>query len=144
MMFEKLKKAISSLWAESNVFKSIIIAAFFSLIVVAVSFLIAYGDSLLGISFSILVIVGRLIAGIILRRGGHVERAKELAPKQYSIVRRVQIIVCGGLVTSLGVLFILRVLYGPLQYSDSLTLFLTLFAVGAITGDILGRTFRAY
>ena len=143
-MFEKLKKATSSLWAESNVFKSIIIAAFFSLMVVAVSLLVVYGHILLGISFSIIVLIGRLIVGIILRRGGHVERAKEFAPKQYSIVRRVQIIVCGGLFTSLGILFILRVIYGPFQYSDSLTLFLTLFAVGAITGDILGRTLRTY
>ena len=144
MMFEKFKKTISSLWAESKVFKSIIIAAFFLVIVVAVSLLIVRGYILLGTSFSILVIISRLVVGIILRKLGYVEKAKEIAPKQWSNVRRVQIIVGGGFLTGLGILFPLRVLYGLLPYPQSLLLFLLLIIVGAIMSDVLGRTLRAY
>ncbi|MGD2066123.1 MAG: hypothetical protein PVI43_03005 [Candidatus Bathyarchaeota archaeon] len=143
-MFEKLKKAISSLWAESKIFKSIIIATSFFLMTVAASLLVMYGRVLLGISFSIILIIGKVVTGIILHKRGYVNGAKELAPKHYSIVRRVQIIVGGGLLTSLGIPFIFQVVYGPIQYSDPLILFLILFTVGAITGDSLGRTFKAY
>ena len=143
-MFEKLKKTISSLWAESKVFKSIIIAAFFLVMAVVISLLVVHGRILLGISFSIIVIIGRLVVGIILRKLGYVETMKELAPKQYFNVRRVECIVGGGLLTGLGILFALRLLYGPLPYPQSLLLFLLLIVVGAIISDILGRTFRAY
>lgn len=144
MMFEKLRKAISSLWAESNVFKSIIIAALFLFMAVAVSLLVVHGHVLLGISFSILVIICRLIAEIFLRKAGYVEMTKELAPKQYSNVRRLQQIVCGGLLTGFAILFVLRVLYGSLPSPHSLILFLSLTAVGAIMSDILGKALSRY
>lgn len=144
MMFERLKKTISSLWAQSKVFKSIIIAALFLFMAIVISLLVVHGHILLGISFSIIVIVGRLIVGIILRKLGYVKTMKQLAPKQYSSVRRVQCVVGGGLFTGFAVLTGLRVLYGPLSYPQSLLLFLSLIVVGAIMGDILGRTLRAY
>ena len=144
MMFEKLKKTTSSLWAQSKVFKSIIIAAFFLFMIIVTSLLVVHGHVLLGTSFSIIVIIGRLIVGIILRKLGYGEKAKELAPKQYSSVRRVQVVVGGGLFIGFAVLTALRVLYGPLPYPQSLLLFLILIVVGAIMSDILGRTLRAY
>jgi hypothetical protein len=143
MMFDGLRKTISSLWAESKVFKSIIIAAFFLFMAVAVSLLVVHGYTLLGVSFSILVIIASLVVGIILRKLGYVEKAKELAPKQYSNVRRVQIVVCGGLLTGFAILTALRVLHGPLPYPQSLLLFLLLIVVGAIISDMLARTLRA-
>ena len=143
-MFERLKKTIGSLWAESNVFKSIIIATLFFFMVVGAFFLIVYGHILLGISFSIILIISRLIVGILFHKLGYVKKAKELAPKQYSRVRRVQIIVGGGLFTGFAVLTALRVLYEPLPYPHSLVLFLILIIVGAIMSDILRETIRRY
>jgi len=143
-MFERLKKTICSLWAESKVFKSIIIAALFLFLAIVISLLVVHGHVLLGISFSIIVIIGRFIVGIILHKLGYVETMKELAPKQYSRIRRVQCIVGGGLFTGFAVLTALRVLYGSLPYPQSLLLFLILIVVGAIMSDMLGRTLRAY
>ena len=112
--------------------------------VIVISLLVVHGHILFGVSFSIIVIIGRLTVGIILHKLGYVKTMKEIAPKQYSSVRRMQVVVGGGLFTSLAVLTTLRVLYGPLPNPQSLLLFLSLVVVGAIMSDILGRTLRAY
>lgn len=143
-MFEKLKKTIDSHWARSKAFKIIIITAFFLFMAIAIFLSTVYVRILLGISFSILVIIARLVFGYVARKEGYVEKAKELSPKHYSYVRRVECIVCGGLFTGFAILTTLTALYGPLPYPQSFLLFLILIAVGAIIGDIVGRKLRRY
>ena len=109
---------------------------------VAIFLSTVYVRILLGISFSILLIVARLVFGYVARKKGYVEKAKELSPKHYSYVRRVRYMVGGGLLTGFAILTTLTVLYGPLPYAHSFLLFLILIVVGAIIGDIVGRKLR--
>ena len=55
--------------------------------------LTVYARIHLGISFSILLIIARLVFGYVARREGYVEKAKELSPKYYCYARRVEAIV---------------------------------------------------
>ena len=141
-MFEGLRKAISSLWAESNVFKSIIIATLFFFTAVAASLLVVYGRILLGIIFPIIMIVAKLVIGILFHKRGYVKKVKETAPKEYYTVRRVKRIMCGGLLTGFGGLLALQVLYGPLPHIHSWILYLSLFVVGVLMTDTLERSLR--
>jgi hypothetical protein len=143
-MFEKLKKLIDSVLAQGNALRIILITAFFVFFAVAILLSIAYLRILIGVSIFILIIIAMLVVGYFIRKSGYVTKAKQLAPKQYSTVRMVQVILGGGLLTSLGILFALKELYGVLQYPDNLILFLILFTVGAITGYILGKKLGAY
>jgi hypothetical protein len=90
--------------------------------------------TVLGHSVDLLIIIAILIFGYIARKEGYV---RQVPPK----VRRVQVIVCGGLFTGFAILITLRVLFGPLPYPHSFLLFLTLIAVGAYVSDIVGRKF---
>jgi len=63
------------------------------------------------------------------RKEGYVEKVKELSPKYYYYSRRVKVIMGGGLLTGFAILTTLRVLYGPLPYSQFFPLFLALFVV---------------
>jgi len=111
---------------------------------VPIFLLTVYARILLGISFSILLIIARLVFGYVARKEGYVEKAKELSPKYYYYARRVECIVGGGLFTGFAILTTLRVLFGPLPYPHSFLLFLILIAVGAYIGDIVGRKLRWY
>jgi len=143
-MIERLKKAIDSYWVRSKAFRIIIITAFFLFMTVPIFLLTVYARILLGISFSILLIIARLVFGYVARKEGYVEKAKELSPKYYYYARRVECIVGGGLFTGFAILTTLRVLFGPLPYPHSFLLFLILIAVGAYIGDIVGRKLRWY
>jgi membrane glycosyltransferase len=128
----------------SKAFKVMIVVTFF-LFVIAIFLLTWYARILLGISFSIFLIIARLVVGYVARKEGYVEKAKErmhakeLSPKYYYYARRVKVIVGGGLLTGFAILTTLRVLYGPLPYLQFLLLFLALIVVGANVGDIIGR-----
>jgi len=143
-MMDKLKKAIDSYWARSKAFRIIIIAAFFLFLAVPIFLLTVYARVHLGISFSILLIIARLVFGYVARKEGYVEKAKELSPKYYYYARRVEVIVCGGLFTGFATLTTLRVVFGPLPYPHSFLFFLILIAVGAYIGDMVGRKLRWY
>ena len=104
----------------------------------------SYARVLLGISFSILLIIARLIFGYVARKEGYVEKAKELSPKYYYYARRVEVIVCGGLFTGFATLITLTVLFGSLPSPHSFLLFLTLIVVGAYIGDKVGRKLGWY
>ena len=143
-MIERLKKAINSYWVRSKAFRIIIITVFFLFMAVPIFLLTAYARILLGISFSILLIIARLVFGYVARKEGYVEKAKELSPKYYYYTRSVECIVGGGLFTGFAILTTLRVLYGPLPYPQSFLLFLILIAVGAYIGDTVGRKLRWY
>ena len=136
-MMDKLKKAIGSHWARSKAFRIIVIAAFFFFMAVPIFLLYWCARLLLGHVFDILVIIAILIFGYIARKEGYV---KQVPPK----VRRVEVIVCGGLFTGFAILITLRVLFGPLPYPHSFMLFLILIAVGAYMGDTVGRKLRWY
>jgi len=127
----------------SKAFKVMTVVAFF-LFVIAIFLLTWYARILLGISFSILIIIARLVFGYVARKEGYVEKAKELSPKYYYYARRVEVIVGGGLFTGFAILTTLRVLYGPLPYPQSFLLFLALIVVGANVGDIVGRKLKLY
>jgi uncharacterized membrane protein len=111
---------------------------------VPIFLLTVYARNLLGISFSILLIVARLVFGYVARKEGYVEKAKELSPKYYYYARRVEVVVCGGLFAGFAILITLRVLYGPLPFPHSFLLFLILIAVGAYIGDTIGKKLRWY
>ena len=143
-MCEKLKELINSFLTRSNAFKITVITALFVFMVAAVFLTTLYLRILLGISFSIFVIIVRLVFGYVAHKEEQVKKARELSPKHYSLVRRAECIVCGGLFTGFAVLTALRQLYGPLPYPQTLFLFLMLTAVGAVIGDILGRKLGAY
>lgn len=143
-MIERLKKAIDSYWARSKAFRIIIITVFFLFMAVPIFLLTVYARILLGISFSILLIIARLVFGYVARKEGYVEKAKELSPKYYYYARRVEVIVCGGLFTGFAILTTLRVLLGPLPSPHSFLLFLTLIVVGAYIGDKVGRKLKMY
>ena len=143
-MIERLKKAIDSYWARSKAFRIIIITAFFLFMAVPIFLLTVYARIHLGISFSILLIIARLVFGYVARKEGYVEKAKELSPKYYYYARRVEVIVCGGLFTGFAILTTLRVLFGPLPSPHSFLLFLTLIVVGAYIGDKVGRKLGWY
>jgi len=143
-MMDKLKKTIDSYWVRSKAFRIIIITTFFFFMAVPIFLLTVYARFLLGISFSILLIIARLVFGYVARKEGYVEKAKELSPKYYYYARRVEVIVCGGLFAGFATLTTLRVLYGPLPYPHSFLLFLILIAVGAYIGDTVGRKLRWY
>ena len=139
---DKLKKAIDSYWARSKAFRLTVIVAFFVFMAVPIFLLTMYARILLGVSFSILLIIARLVFGYVARKEGYVEKAKELSPKYYYYARRVECIVYGGLFTGFAILTTLRVLLGPLPYPHSFLLFLILIAVGAYIGDTVGRKLR--
>ena len=143
-MIERLKKAIDSYWVRSKAFRIIIITVFFLFMAVPIFLLTVYARIHLGISISILLIIARLAFGYVARKEGYVEKAKELSPKYYYYARRVEVVVCSGLLTGFAILITLRVLYGPLPYPQSFLLFLILIAVGAYIGDIVGRRLRWY
>jgi|GEM_PF-2808067 len=143
-MIERLKKAIDSYWVRSKAFRIIIITVFFLFMAVPIFLLTVYARILLGISFSILLIIARLVFGYVARKEGYVEKVKELSPKYYYYARRVECIVGGGLFTGFAILTTLRVLYGPLPYPQSFLLFLILIAVGANVGDKVGRKLKVY
>ena len=111
---------------------------------VPIFLLTMYARILLGVSFSILLIIARLVFGYVARKEGYVEKAKELSPKYYYYARRVECIVGGGLFTGFAILSTLTVLFGPLPYPHSFLLFLILIAVGAYVGDTVGRKLRWY
>jgi hypothetical protein len=143
-MIERLKKAIDSYWARSKTFRIIIITAFFLFMAVSIFLLTVYARIHLGISFSILLIIARLVFGYVARKEGYVEKAKELSPKYYYYARRVEVIVCGGLFSGFAILTPLRALLGLLPYPHSFLLFLILIPVGAYIGDMVGRKLRWY
>jgi membrane protein implicated in regulation of membrane protease activity len=143
-MINRLKKAGGSFWARSKAFRIIIITAFFLVMAVPIFLLTVYARIHLGISFSILLIIARLVFGYVARKEGYVEKAKELSPKYYYYARRVEVIVCGGLFTGFAILITLTVLFGPLPYPHSFLLFLTLIVVGAYIGDKMARKLRWY
>jgi len=99
---------------------------------VSIFLLYWYARTLLGHSVDILIIIAILVFGYIARKEGYV---KQVPPK----VRRVEVIVCGGLFAGFAVLTTLRVFYGPLPYPHSFLLFLILIAVGAYIGDTIGK-----
>ena len=140
----KLKKAIGSYWAGSKAFRVMVITAFFLFMAVPIFLLTVYARILLGISFSILLIIARLVFGYVARKEGYVEKAKELSPKYYYYARRVECIVWGGLFTGFATLTILSVLLGPLPSPHSFLLFLTLVIVGAYISDKVGRKLKVY
>ena len=143
-MIERLKKAIDSYWARSKAFRIIIITAFFLVMAVPIFLLYWYARTLLGHSVDILIIIAILVFGYIARKEGYVERAKARSPKVFYYVRRVEVIVGGGLFTGFAILTTLRVLFGPLPYPHSFLLFLTLIVVGAYIGDKVGRKLKLY
>jgi len=89
-MMDKLKEAIDSYWVRSKAFRIIIITAFFLFMAVPIFLLTVYARIHLGISFSILLIIARLVFGYVARKEGYVEKAKELSPKYYYHARRVR------------------------------------------------------
>jgi len=127
----------------SKAFKVMTVVTFF-LFVIAIFLLTWYVRILLGISFSILIIIARLVFVYVARKEGYVEKAKELSPKYYYYARRVQVIVGSGFFVGFAILTTLRVLYGPLPYPQFLLLFLALIVVGANVGDIVGRKLKLY
>lgn len=131
-MIERLKKAIDSYWMRSRAFRIIIIAAFFLFMAVSIFLLYWYARTLLGHSVDLLIIIAILIFGYIARKERYV---KQVPPR----VRRVEVMVCGGLFTGFAILITLRVLFGPLPYPHSFLVFLILIAVGAYIGDTVGR-----
>jgi len=135
----KIRDAINSYYARNKAFRLIVIIAFLLVIAVPIFLFTMYGHTLLGISFSILLITARLVFGFIARKEGYVENAKKLSPKSYYYVRRVECIVGGGLLTGFSVLTALRVLYGPLPYPHSFLLFLILVAVGMYIGNWISK-----
>jgi len=143
-MIERLKKAIDSYWVRSKAFRIMIIAAFFLFMAVPIFLLTVYARVLIGISFSIFLIIARLVFGYVARKEGYVEKAKELSPKYYYYARRVECIVGGGLFTGFAILITLTVLFGPLPYPYSFLLFFILIAVGAYIGDTVGRKLGWY
>jgi len=140
----KLKKATDSYWARSKAFRLIIIVAFFLFMAVPIFLLTVYARIHLGISISILLIIARLAFGYVARKEGYVEKAKELSPKYYYYARRVEVVVCSGLLTGFAILITSSVLYGPLPYPHSFLLFLILIVVGAYIGDKVGRKLKVY
>ena len=143
-MIRRLKKVIDSYWAGYKAFRIIIITVFFLFMAIPVFLLTVYARVHLGVSFSILLIIARLVFGYVARKEGYVEKAKELSPKYYYYARRVEVIACGGLFAGFAILISLTVLFGPLPSPHSFLLFLVLFAVGAYIGDIAGRKLRWY
>jgi len=143
-MMDKLKKTIDSYWARYRAFRIVVITAFFLFVAVPIFLLTVYARNLLGISFSILVIVARLVFGYVARKEGYVEKAKELSPKYYYYARRVEVIVYGGLFTGFATLITLTVRFGPLPYPHSFLLFFILIPVGAYIGDKVGRKLGLY
>jgi hypothetical protein len=127
----KLRKTIDSYLARSKAFRIVITVAFLVLIGVPIFLLYWYARLFAGHVFDIIIIIAILIFGYIARKEGYV---KQVPPK----VRRVEVIVCGGLFTGFAVLTALRVLFGPLPYPHSFLLFLILIAVGAYLGDTVG------
>jgi len=111
---------------------------------VPIFLLTVYARNLLGISFSILLIIARLVFGYVARKEGYVEKAKELSPKYYYYARRAEVVVCGGLFAGFAILITLRVLYGPLPFPHSFLLFLILIVLGAYISDEVGRKLRWY
>ena len=130
-------KVIDSYWARSKAFRIIITVAFLVLMGVPIFLFYWYARTLLGHGVDILIIIAILVFGYIARKEGYV---KQVPPK----VRRVEVIVCGGLFTGFAVLITLRVLFGPLPYPHSFLLFLILIAVGAYIGDTIGKKLRWY
>ena len=143
-MIERLKKAIDSYWVRSKAFRVATTVAFLVLIAVPMFLFAWHTRVLLGYSFSVLVIIARLVFGYIARKEGYVEQFKQLSPKHYYYVRRVECIVGGGFFTGFAILTTLTVLFGPLPYPHSFLLFLILIAVGAYVGDRVGRKLRWY
>jgi len=136
-LIRRLKKVIDSYWVRSKAFRIIITVAFLVLIGVPIFLFYWYARLLLGHVFDILIIVAILVFGYVARKEGYV---KQVPPK----VRRVEVVVCGGLFAGFAILTTLRVLFGPLPYPHSFLLFLILIAVGAYIGDIVGRKLRWY
>jgi hypothetical protein len=99
-----------------------------------------YVRDILGVSFSILLLIANLVFGYVVYKKGYV-KPKEGSPKGYfnMFIVKEKRIVAGGLITSLVILPVLTALYGPLPYPQSFILFLILFAVGATLTYIVGR-----
>jgi len=132
-------------WVRSKAFTIIIITAFFLFMVVPIFLLTIYACILLGASFSILLIIARLVFGYVARKKGYVEKVKELSPKYYYSARRVQVIVGSGVFVGIAILLLLRLLLGrPLSSPYFLWLFLTLIVIGAYIGDKVGKKLRWY
>jgi hypothetical protein len=136
-LIRRLKKVIDSYWVRSKAFRIVVITASLLFMTVSIFLLYWYAHTLLGHSVDILIIIAILVFGYIARKEGYV---KQVPPK----VRRVEVIVCGGLFAGFAVLITLRVLFGPLPYPHSLLLFLILIAVGAYIGDTIGKKLRRY
>ena len=143
-MIERLKKAIDSYWVRSKAFRIIIITVFFLFMAVPIFLLTVYARILLGISFSILLIIARLVFGYVACKEGYVEKAKELSPKYYYYARRVEVIVCGGFLTGFTTMTIWRLLIDRPLPPYSFLLFLILIVVGAYIGDKVGRKLKVY
>ena len=78
-MCEKLKELINSFLTRSNAFKITVITALFVFMVAAVFLTTLYLRILLGISFSIFVIIVRLVFGYVAHKEEQVKKARELA-----------------------------------------------------------------
>jgi hypothetical protein len=140
----KLRKTIDSYWARSKAFRVATTVAFLVLIAVPMFLFTWHTRVLLGYSFSVLVIIARLVFGYIARKEGYVEQFKQLSPKHYYYTRRLQCIVGGGLLTGFGIMTGWRVLLGHPLPQYSLLLFLALIVVGAYIGHKVGRKLRWY
>ena len=88
-MEKRLKETNDARRRMSKAFKVMIVVTFF-LFVIAIFLLTWYARILLGVSFSILLIIARLVFGYVARKEGYVEKAKELSPKYYYYARRVR------------------------------------------------------
>jgi len=137
-------------WVRSKAFKVMIGVTFFLFFVVPIFLLTIYARILLGVSFSILLIIARLVFAYVARKKGYVEKAKErmhakeLPPKYDYYARRVQVIVGGGLLTGFAILTTLRVLFGPLLSPHLFLLFIILIVLGAYVSDKVGKKLRWY
>lgn len=114
------------------------------LIAVPIFLLTWHTRVLLGYSFSVLLIIVRLVFVYIARKEGYVEQFKQRSPKYYYYTRRAQCIVGGGLFTGFAIMLILSEFFGPLPSPHSFLLFLTLIIVGAYIGDKLGKKLGWY
>ena len=132
-------------WVRSKAFKVMIGVTFFLFMVVPIFLLTIYARILLGVSFSFLLIIARLVFAYVARKKGYVEKVKELSPKYYYSARRVQVIVVSGVFAGIAILLLLKLLLGrPLSSLYFLWLFLTMIVIGAYIGDKVGKKLRWY
>jgi pilus assembly protein TadC len=144
-MFERSQEN-DSLRRRSKLFRIVITTTALLIVAVTVVLSIVYVRDLLGISFSLLLTVANLVFGYVAYKKGYVKQPKEGSAKSYfkMFIVKEKRIVAGGLLCGLPIMSVLTALYGPVPYSQSLVLFLILFAIGAITTYLVGRKLRWY